>query len=188
MNKKQSQSGSAHLVIIIVLVVALLGALGYIFYLNFMQPKATPTVAETPAPVVVAQTLPTAETVENIKAAISSGNTAALSGYMADTVAVICIPCGFTAGPGQTPTWDQTKDQAILTVTNKCSQAEGTWNFNLGQATIASYSNANTFFGDSVKSNSIIGKTSISGDMILLNFDTAGKINMVITTQENLLI
>jgi len=50
-NKKQSQSGSSHLVIIIVLVVALLGALGYVFYLNFMQPKSTP--APTPAVAVV---------------------------------------------------------------------------------------------------------------------------------------
>ncbi|MEI7539830.1 MAG: hypothetical protein WCJ36_03675, partial [Candidatus Saccharibacteria bacterium] len=45
MNKRQSQSGSAHLIIIIVLVVALLGALGYVFYLNFMQQKATPAPA-----------------------------------------------------------------------------------------------------------------------------------------------
>ncbi|MEI6228895.1 MAG: hypothetical protein WCP11_02660 [Candidatus Saccharibacteria bacterium] len=48
MNKKQSQSGSAHLVVIIVLVAALLGALGFVFYQNFMVAKT-----ETPAPVVV---------------------------------------------------------------------------------------------------------------------------------------
>ena len=39
MNKKQSQSGFAHLAIILVLVVALLGALGFVFWQNFMQPK-----------------------------------------------------------------------------------------------------------------------------------------------------
>lgn len=38
-NKRKSQSGFAHLAIIIVLVVALLGALGYIYWQNFMQPK-----------------------------------------------------------------------------------------------------------------------------------------------------
>jgi len=55
MNKKQSQSGSAHLIIIIVLAVALLGSLGYVFYLNFMQPKSTPA----PTPAVVVTPAPT---------------------------------------------------------------------------------------------------------------------------------
>ena len=58
-NKKQSQSGSAHLVIIILLAVALLGALGYVYYLNFMQPKVAditpaPLVIDNPAPAVIA--------------------------------------------------------------------------------------------------------------------------------------
>jgi hypothetical protein len=36
-NKKQSQSGNTHLVIIIVLVVLLIGALGFVYYQNFIQ-------------------------------------------------------------------------------------------------------------------------------------------------------
>jgi len=40
-NKKQSQSGSAHLIIIMVLCVALIGALGFVYWQNFMQPKAS---------------------------------------------------------------------------------------------------------------------------------------------------
>jgi len=40
-NKKQSQSGSIHLIITIVLAVALIGALGFVFYQNYMQPKAS---------------------------------------------------------------------------------------------------------------------------------------------------
>jgi len=40
-DKKQSQSGFAHLAIIIVLVVALIGALGFVYWQNFMQPKAS---------------------------------------------------------------------------------------------------------------------------------------------------
>ena len=39
MNKKQYQSGSAHLAVIIVLVLALIGALGFVFYQNFIQDK-----------------------------------------------------------------------------------------------------------------------------------------------------
>jgi len=54
-NKKQSQSGSAHLVVIIVLVVALLGALGFVFWQNFMQPKSTPA----PTPEVAVISTPT---------------------------------------------------------------------------------------------------------------------------------
>lgn len=38
--KRTYQQGSAHVVIIVVLVVALLGALGYIFYNNFIAKKA----------------------------------------------------------------------------------------------------------------------------------------------------
>ena len=63
-NKKQSQSGSAHLVVIVVLVVALLGALGYVFYLNFMQPKVAdvpvlniPKTNDGPTVVVPAETI-----------------------------------------------------------------------------------------------------------------------------------
>ena len=39
MKKQKSQSGSMRLIIIIVLVVALLGVLGFVYWLNFMQQK-----------------------------------------------------------------------------------------------------------------------------------------------------
>ena len=39
MNKQKSQSGFAHLALIIILIVALLGTLGFVFWQNFMQPK-----------------------------------------------------------------------------------------------------------------------------------------------------
>lgn len=43
MNKQKSESGSAHLVIIIVLVVALLGTLGFVYWQNFVQTKTANT-------------------------------------------------------------------------------------------------------------------------------------------------
>ncbi|MEI6054338.1 MAG: hypothetical protein WCQ49_03155 [Candidatus Saccharibacteria bacterium] len=43
MNKK-SQSGSAHLIIIVILIISLLGALGFVFWQNFMQPKVNNAV------------------------------------------------------------------------------------------------------------------------------------------------
>lgn len=39
MKKQNIQSGSAHLVIVIILALALIGALGFVFWQNFMQPK-----------------------------------------------------------------------------------------------------------------------------------------------------
>lgn len=41
MNKHKSQSGSSHLIIIIILVVALLGTLGFVFWQNYYQTKTT---------------------------------------------------------------------------------------------------------------------------------------------------
>lgn len=40
-NKKQSQQGSLHLILIIALVLVALGGLGYVYWLNFMQPKSS---------------------------------------------------------------------------------------------------------------------------------------------------
>ncbi len=50
MNKTKSQSGSAHLIIIIILSVALIGSLGFVFYQNYMQPK-TNNEADVSSPV-----------------------------------------------------------------------------------------------------------------------------------------
>ena len=41
MNKQKSQSGSAHLVVIIIIVLAIVGTLGYVYYQNFLQKKTT---------------------------------------------------------------------------------------------------------------------------------------------------
>jgi len=43
-NKTKSQSGSAHLIIIMILSLALMGVLGFVYYQNFMQPKASDTI------------------------------------------------------------------------------------------------------------------------------------------------
>jgi hypothetical protein len=39
MNSRKTETGSAHIVIIIILVVALLGTLGFVFWQNFLKPK-----------------------------------------------------------------------------------------------------------------------------------------------------
>lgn len=46
MNKSlRHQSGSAHIVILIILVAAIIGSLGFVFWQNFLQPTITPQVA-----------------------------------------------------------------------------------------------------------------------------------------------
>lgn len=46
----RSKAGSAHVAAIAILAVALLGALGFIFWQNFIQPKVAPEVASTTQP------------------------------------------------------------------------------------------------------------------------------------------
>ena len=47
-NKQKSQSGFAHLVLVIILIVALLGTLGFVYWQNYMQPKVSDTSQKTP--------------------------------------------------------------------------------------------------------------------------------------------
>ncbi len=47
MKKLNNQTGSAHVVIIIILVIAILGLLGFVFWQNFIQHKATTPAAST---------------------------------------------------------------------------------------------------------------------------------------------
>jgi len=47
MNKQKSQSGFAHLAIVILLAVALAGTLGFVFWQNFMQPKTSDVKVDT---------------------------------------------------------------------------------------------------------------------------------------------
>ncbi len=60
MKSRQSQTGSAHIVIIIVLVIAVLGLLGFVFWQNFVEKKTTtPT---TPTTTTTTTTTPAATT------------------------------------------------------------------------------------------------------------------------------
>lgn len=45
MSKLKNQSGSAHIIVVIILVVALMGALGFVFYQNFIQKTNTTETA-----------------------------------------------------------------------------------------------------------------------------------------------
>jgi hypothetical protein len=113
---------------------------------------------------------PTAAVIDNIKASITSGNTAALSGYMAPSVNVILAA---TEGIGpSTPT------SAVASITNFITSVTSSWdyNFSLPVATLASYSSGGykVYF----PSTAVVGKAS-NGKVISFSFDCSGKISTV---------
>lgn len=110
---------------------------------------------------------PSNETLDNIKAAISIGNTQPLEGYMASVVRVILAA---SEGIG-----DRTPAQATLDITNFIEDA-GSWNFNLSASVLNSYSNS--FYGQYFPSNAIVGKSS-TNKIISISFDENAKINTV---------
>lgn len=62
MNKRNSQSGGAHLFIIIVLTIALIGLLGFVIWNNFISPKKTVVEKVTPVATVKKETTPISPT------------------------------------------------------------------------------------------------------------------------------
>lgn len=109
-------------------------------------------------------TVPSATTLANIQAAITSGNTAALEGYMAPTVTVTIAASDGLGG--------RTPAQAISDL--KYISTSKNWNFSLDATTIKSYTNGDykTYF----KANSLVGKAS-DGKVIVFNFNDQGKIS-----------
>jgi len=117
-----------------------------------------------------AETLPSADTLENIKASITSDNTAALEGYMAASVNVI-LAATEAYGP-QTPT------QAITDL-EYVAGATDPWDLALPAATLATYKAGgySSYFPD----NALVGK-SADNYLVSFQFDSAGKINGIFIT------
>ena len=113
---------------------------------------------------------PTAAEIESIKASITSGNTAALSGYMAPSVNVILAA---TEGVGPS-----TPAIAVSTISTFISNDNKSWDYNfaLPAATLKTYSNGGykEYFPDSA----VVGKAS-NGKIIAFSFDCNGKISTV---------
>lgn len=109
--------------------------------------------------------VPSTQDISNIESAITSGNTSALEGYMASTVAVV-IAASESAG-------DRTPSQAVSDL-KYLSNATSPWNFKLDATTLTKYQNGEykTYF----KTNTLVGK-SANGYVVAFNFNSAGKIN-----------
>jgi len=116
-------------------------------------------------------TLP-ADQIASIKASITSKNTAALEGYMADGVEVVLAA---SEGSTRTPT------QAISDL-SYLDNAKAPWNFELDSVTLASYVAGD--YATHFKDNSIVGK-SANGYVIVFNFNESGKINSIFMTNSS---
>jgi cell division protein FtsB len=113
---------------------------------------------------------PNQAALDNIKAAIVSGNTAALAGYMASTVRVIIAA---SEGVG-----DRTPTQAINDL-EYIDNATDPWNFDLPAATLTEYQTGD--YKQYFPTTAYVGK-SANNYVISFQFDNAGKINGIFMT------
>lgn len=112
-----------------------------------------------------AATKPSAEAIENIKASITSGNTAALEGYMASTVKVILAA---SEGIG-----DRTPAQAISDLAYLDSGTDP-WDFSLPAATLSNWQSGS--YASYFPADAVVGK-SANDYFISFTFNSAGKIS-----------
>ncbi len=116
---------------------------------------------------------PVAASIENIKASITSGNTAALEGYMAASVNVI-----FAASDGLGP---RTATQAVGDITSFIDDTTvATWSFSIPASELSSYGTGD--YEQYFPATAVVGKSS-DGKIISFSFDCNGKISTVLMSQ-----
>lgn len=119
---------------------------------------------------------PTSADLENIKASITSGNTAALEGYMADTVTVI-----YAASEGLGP---QTPTQAIADL-KYLKSATNPWDFALPAATISAWASGG--YSSYISTDSLVGK-SANNYVVAFSFDCSGDIDTILMAANSALL
>lgn len=116
---------------------------------------------------------PSATVIDNIKASITSGNTAALEGYMAPAVKVVLAMAEGVA-PG-TPT------EAVTKITEFISSATVPWNFEIEPAILGQYAAGG--YGPYFPAIAVVGM-SANSKVITFDFDCDGKISRVFMTSD----
>lgn len=115
--------------------------------------------------------------VENIEASITSGNTAALEGYMASTVNVV-----YAASDGL---GERTPAQAVSDITSFIGNSLVSWAFTIPASTLSSYGQGS--YGKYFPGTAVVGKSS-EEKVLSFNFDCNGKVSTVfLAAQESLL-
>lgn len=123
---------------------------------------ATSASQETTNPVI------TAALKENTAAAISSGNTAALEGYMADSVNVVIAASEKTGA--------ETAAQAVADLAYLDAGTDP-WDFDLAAATLTTYKNG--FYGQYFATDSTIVGQSANNYVVSFGVNASGKIDVV---------
>lgn len=120
---------------------------------------------------------PSDTAVENIEASITSGNTAALEGYMASTVTVV-----YAASDGL---GERTPAQAVSDITSFIGNSLVSWAFTIPASTLSSYGQGS--YSKYFPGTAVVGKSS-QEKVLSFNFDCSGKISTVfLAAQESLL-
>jgi len=124
-------------------------------------------------PTPCSEIAPEASVIENIQLSITSGNTAALEGYMASSVDVILAAS--EAYGAQTPT------QAIADISSFLTDDINSWdyNFSLPAVTLNTYKQGG--YAQYFSATSVVGKAA-NNHVISFSFDCLGKIDTVFLT------
>lgn len=112
---------------------------------------------------------PSAMVVENIKASITSANTAALEGYMASSVTTV-LAASEEGGK-------YNKTQAVSNITTFIADATSPWNFELSASELGSYGEGD--YAQYFPGSAIVGK-SANNKVISFSFDCDAKIIAVL--------
>lgn len=111
---------------------------------------------------------PNAAAIENIQAAITTGNTQPLEGHMASSVMVL-----YAASDG---VGERTRTQAVSDITSFIGGSTVSWAFNIPDSTLKSYRNG--FYKQYFPETALVGKSS-EDRVLSFNFDCDGDIATV---------
>jgi cytoskeletal protein RodZ len=177
MNKNQKGFGVIELLIILV-ILGLIGAGGWYVYHKNQKSKKPVTTSQTakkkaPAnkPAAAATVAPISDSLkENIAASIESQNTAALEGYMTDSVTVVIAASEKGGAVSAT--------QAVADL-DYLQNGTSPWNFALAADTLTTYKNGSygQYFGD----RTVVGQ-STNNYVVSFHVNDSGKIDTVFMT------
>lgn len=120
---------------------------------------------------------PSQATLDNVEQSISSGNTAALEGYLADKVLVIIAA---SEGVGT-----RTPAQAVSDVTDYIKDAKEPWDFSLPAKTIAEYSSGD--YAQYFPNGALVGESADSM-VISFTFNSSGKVSVIFLAADSALL
>ena len=121
--------------------------------------------------------VPSQDTLDNVEQSITSGNTAALEGYLADKVLVIIAA---SEGVGV-----RTPAQAVSDVTDYIKDAKDPWNFSLPNATITEYSTGD--YAQYFPSGALVGESDDSM-VISFTFNSSGDVSVIFLAADSSLL